>query len=55
MKLHLFYVLLAGNHLHEQHECMIRVEVVRPVSDMSTELIMYHVAMIWEGTIDPVH
>jgi len=55
MKLHLLYALLAGNHLHERHECMIHVEVVRPVSDMSTELIMYHVAMICEGTIDPVH
>jgi len=55
MKLHLLYVLLAGNHLHERHECMIRVEVVRPVSDMSTELIMYHVAMICERTIDLIH
>jgi hypothetical protein len=55
MKLHLFHVVLAGNHLHKRHECMIHFEVVQPDSDMSRELIMYHVEMICEGTVEPLH
>jgi hypothetical protein len=54
MKLHLFHVVLAGNRLYERHECMIHVEVVPPDSDMSTQLIMYHVEMTCKQTIDPI-
>jgi hypothetical protein len=54
MNLHLFYVVLAGNPLHERHEYMIHVEVVRPVYDMNTQLIMYHVELICESSIDQV-